>query len=238
MTEEEWLVSTDLKAMLTFLKGNVSERKLRLFACACGRHRLHRKHDERDRRILEVEERYADGMTSIESLVAEYEAAGNDPVDAMDAAYFDPYLNAYYMHAEYEQSLGTTPQEVRLLHCGLLRDITGNPFRSTTVKRSWGERRENTVLRMAQSIYGLLRDSIGNPFRSTTVQRSWLIRNQSAVVRMAQSIYDDRSFDNLPILAHALEEAGCTDAEVLTHCREPGPHVRGCWVVDLILGKS
>ncbi len=55
---------------------------------------------------------------------------------------------------------------------------------------------------------------------------------------LARSIYDDRAFDRLPVLADALEDAGCTDAAILDHCRGPGPHVRGCWVVDLILGKS
>ena len=58
------------------------------------------------------------------------------------------------------------------------------------------------------------------------------------VVQLAQSIYDDRAFDRLPILADALEEAGCTDAAILDHCRGPGPHVRGCWAVDLLLGKT
>jgi hypothetical protein len=55
---------------------------------------------------------------------------------------------------------------------------------------------------------------------------------------LAQAIYDDRAFDRLPILADALEEAGCDTADILAHCRGPGPHVRGCWVVDLILGKQ
>src|SRR4051812_9910492 len=59
-----------------------------------------------------------------------------------------------------------------------------------------------------------------------------------AVVHLARSIYDDRAFDQLPILADALEDAGCTSREVLEHCRGPGPHVRGCWVVDLVLGKE
>jgi hypothetical protein len=58
------------------------------------------------------------------------------------------------------------------------------------------------------------------------------------VVRLAQSIYDDRAFDRLPVLADALEEPGCTNAEILAHCRLPGEHVRGCWVVDLLLGKE
>jgi hypothetical protein len=58
------------------------------------------------------------------------------------------------------------------------------------------------------------------------------------VDRLASHIYDSRAFDRLPILADALEEAGCKDAEILAHCRGPGPHVRGCWVVDLVLGKE
>jgi hypothetical protein len=56
--------------------------------------------------------------------------------------------------------------------------------------------------------------------------------------KVGESIYADRAFDRLPILADALEEAGCTDADILAHCRGPGPHARGCWVVDLILGKT
>jgi hypothetical protein len=55
---------------------------------------------------------------------------------------------------------------------------------------------------------------------------------------MAQNIYQDRTFENLPLLADALEDAGCTDAAILSHCRKPGVHVRGCWAVDLLLGKT
>jgi hypothetical protein len=237
MTEEAWLASMDLKAMLTFLKGHVSDRKLPLFACACGRHHLDRKHDERDRRILEAEERYADGVANIETVVAAYEAAGNDPVDARDLAHFDPYMIAYYTGSEYEDSLGAIPEEVRRLHCGLLRDIV-NPFRPAAVSRSWGDRNESAVLRMARSICGLLCDIIGNSFRRSTVSRCRLVRNKTTVLRMAQSIYEDRAFDRMPELADALVDAGCHDAEILGHCRQAGPHARGCWVIDLILDKS
>ena len=65
-----------------------------------------------------------------------------------------------------------------------------------------------------------------------------LTRKDDALARSCQRIYDDRRFQDLPILADALEEAGCTDPEILGHCRGPGEHVRGCWVVDLILGKA
>ena len=63
-------------------------------------------------------------------------------------------------------------------------------------------------------------------------------RDSRTVVQLAQAIYDDRAFDRIPILADALEEAGCTEAAILGHCRQPGEHVRGCWVVDLLLGKE
>ena len=83
-----------------------------------------------------------------------------------------------------------------------------------------------------------LRD-IFNPFRTPpSVLPSWLAWNDGAVRKMAQVIYDDRAFDRLPILADALEDAGCDNADILAHCRGPGPHVRGCWVVDLLLGKT
>jgi hypothetical protein len=76
------------------------------------------------------------------------------------------------------------------------------------------------------------------PFRKTSLSNAWLAWNDGAIRKMAQAIYDARAFDRLPLLADALEEAGCADADILSHCRTPGEHVRGCWVVDLILSKD
>jgi len=81
----------------------------------------------------------------------------------------------------------------------------------------------------------LLREIFGNPFRPVAFDPTWLT---PAVVELAQTIYDDRTFDHMPELADALEQAGCDNAEVLAHLRGPGPHVRGCWALDLILGKE
>ncbi len=81
----------------------------------------------------------------------------------------------------------------------------------------------------------LVRDLFGNPFRPVTLDPMALT---PTVEQFAESVYDDRSFERLPILADALEEAGCTDAAILGHCRGPGPHARGCWVLDLLLGKQ
>lgn len=85
------------------------------------------------------------------------------------------------------------------------------------------------------SAVSIMRDIFGNPFRPVSIDPSWLAWNDGMVRRVAQGIYNDRAFDRLPILADALEEAGCDNAEILTHCRQPGEHVRGCWVIDLLL---
>lgn len=79
---------------------------------------------------------------------------------------------------------------------------------------------------------------LGNPFRPATVNPSWLTWNDGTVRRIAKSIYDDRAFERMPILADCLEDAGCDDETILNHCRGEGPHVRGCWGLDLLLGKE
>lgn len=85
------------------------------------------------------------------------------------------------------------------------------------------------------AVAAIMRDIFGNRFRPATLDPAW---RTTTVVRFAQAVYDDCAFHQLPILADALEEGGCTDAAILGHCRGPGPHVRGCWVVDLLLGKQ
>jgi hypothetical protein len=84
----------------------------------------------------------------------------------------------------------------------------------------------------------LLRDVVGNPFRPVAIEHAWLAWHGETIPRLAQGIYNDRAFELAPVLADALEEAGCTCEDILAHCRAPGPHVRGCWVLDLILGKA
>jgi hypothetical protein len=92
----------------------------------------------------------------------------------------------------------------------------------------------------------LLRDIFGNPFRpSPPLPAAILVWNDGTIRRLAEGIYEERQMPEgrldtarLAVLADALEEAGCDNAEILSHCRGPGPHVRGCWALDLILGKE
>jgi hypothetical protein len=107
--------------------------------------------------------------------------------------------------------------------------------KAAVARKDW-ERKKDAVVeeeRWRQS--QLIRDCF-NPFnRQGHSTASW---EEGIVVKLAQSVYDERAFDRLPVLADALEEAGCTSEAILNHCRQPGPHVRGCWVVDLLLGKE
>ena len=81
----------------------------------------------------------------------------------------------------------------------------------------------------------LLRDVMGNPFRPSQFAASW---RTSDVMALASRFYKDRAFDRLPQLIVALEDAGCEDERILAHCRMDSPHIRGCWVVDLVLGLA
>src|SRR5262249_31103144 len=108
---------------------------------------------------------------------------------------------------------------------------------ATRVAKETAEREARAnALSVAQFVEAtLLRDIFGNPFRSVAVNPAWRTAN---VIALAQAIYDDRAFGRMPILGDALEDAGCDNGDILNHCRASGEHVRGCWVVDLLLGKS
>jgi len=88
---------------------------------------------------------------------------------------------------------------------------------------------------VACAVCDYLRDMFANPFRPNSLHSVW---RSGTVVSIAQAIYDERAFERMPILGDALEDAGCDNGDVLNHCRQPGVHVRGCWVVDLLLGKE
>lgn len=105
----------------------------------------------------------------------------------------------------------------------------------------WTNRREREasrkeLLRELAIRCRFVRDIFGNPFRETIIKAEWLNWNQRTVRSIAKSIYEDESFEELPILGDALEDAGCDNQLILRHCREHHTHIRGCWVLDLLLG--
>jgi hypothetical protein len=84
----------------------------------------------------------------------------------------------------------------------------------------------------------LFREVFGNPFCPMALDPAWLTWNAGAVFRIAERIYEERRFEAMPVLGDALEEAGCVNGDILDHCRGPGPHVPGCWLLDLLLDKT
>jgi hypothetical protein len=231
MTEAEWLGCTDPKPMLDLLrrmKENRSKggrRRLRLFGCACCR-RVAPFLTKRGQRWLELAETYADGVGNRE----EYRnAAGEDigPVDGQRVAHLAD-LAAWF-------TLGSNVMIAAAAAASSAADVIGmdawHRHRSEEMSRAH-ELEEQT------SQAHILREIFGNPFRPTTSAPAWLAWNGGTVPKLAQNSYAERAFDRLPVLADALEEAGCTDADILSHLRGPGPHVRGCWALDLLLGKA
>jgi hypothetical protein len=241
VTEGEWLACTDPKLMLEFLQGTgkSSDRKLRLFAVACCRRFANLIPDPRSRTALTVAEQYADGLATAESLkTAETEASqvshhgypeerlGTACYDA--ATYYEWNLSREEMLVSGLPTCGQTAAEnasEQVAHyCGFSVEVDTNGAAHSQAFRT--ER---------QSQAEMLRDIVGNPFRPVAVDASWLT---PTVLGLAQSIYGERRLDQLPSLAEALENAGCHNADILAHCRQPGGHVRGCWVLDTILEKN
>jgi hypothetical protein len=120
-------------------------------------------------------------------------------------------------------------------HCALERQAGGAAYATVVVPSLPCTPRYPDSQRMQRWQADALRCIFGNPFRPVTAAPAWLTL---AVRALARGIYEERAFDRLPVLADALEEAFCGEAAVLGHCRNPGPHLRGCWVVDLLLGLS
>src|SRR5579872_3333998 len=249
MTEEQWLSSSDPAAMLQFLQG--SERKLRLFACACVRRIWYLLLDERLRRAIEAAERHADGDISDRELGAAVSAAhrARRRLDhawraAYDAARYQPGTasgNAtsavqYVPSAVADATVSSVPPTAITYFQGdrlVTEEIPMNPLRAAYNAAIAGEHAaQASVLR---DIFGPL------PFRPVTVNPGWAAWNDGTVRRLAEAIYEERSrpeglldTTRIGVLADALEDAGCADVTLLEHLRGPGPHVRGCWVVDLL----
>jgi hypothetical protein len=227
MTEAEWDACADPTPMLESLRGKASDRKLRLFAVACCRQVWAWMTDERSRRGVETAERYAEGLVSEDELQDARRGTGG----AWTTVWGDGwhiYQAARAAHFACEASadkLLLVPNETKTAARNSI-DFGVSPDEAEKIA-SETARQPN-----------LLRDLFGNPIRPAALDPAWLAWNDGAVRKMAQAIYQERRFADLALLADALEDAGCADAVILAHCRGGGEHVRGCWVVDLLLGKA
>jgi hypothetical protein len=244
MTADEWQAWTDPRPMLRYLLGTNyprvqdvesfpdcrgSDRKLRLFACACYHRIRHLLPDPVARWGVEVAERYADGLaTAADRDWAEVRV--REPSDALEPRWRVSRDAERAMLMPTHEALALAlivlwPQAQKAAYYA-----SSNASLAAEAMADSGKARQTEE----HAQCGLLRDIFGN-LRPVALDPAW---RTSDVVQLARGIYDDRAFDRMPILADALMDAGCTSDDVLSHCRGSGPHVRGCWVVDLLLGKS
>lgn len=263
MTEAEWDSCSDPQPMLEFLRGKASERKRRLFAVACCRHLWPLFTDSRIRDAVKIAELWADGRASPEELAAQRAAVRRALEEARlralrEADRADLTWSTLTFHINHHASAYAATADAMSAETASA-SMSGGRFPE---RAAWGAMLAITPaielrpLDPADSFHAeylagarpvqaaLLRELFGNPFRMVSINPVWLLRGsghpwqRGPIAELAQSIYDQRAFERLPILAAALEEAGCTDAEILGHLRGLGPHIRGCWVVDLLLHKN
>jgi hypothetical protein len=219
MTENEWLSwDQDPGELFNVVRDQVSDRKLRLFACACARQVLSELTDERSRQAIPKGELLADGLISSEQAMAAVVEANAAVMDA--AAAHGTFSTPAHLAVAAKYTIAKS---------GLIAFAAANRAACA---------RPDMKKQVQQTQCSLFRDIVCNPFRPVAVALHWLQWNDGTVLKLTQAIYDERAFDRLPILADALEEAGCTEANILTHCRGPRPHARGCWVIDLLLGRG
>jgi hypothetical protein len=266
VNEKEWLQCHDPQKMLEFLRGKASERKMRLFAVACCRRIWHLLTDERSRAAVNFAERFAVGDATeserprywleanhasgqARRFVTHPQDAGNlafsTAAEAAELALCPSQVNADLAVAVHAAASAVAYQEI--VRSGQIPpDTWQGCFRDEDQEaEAWASQylafkttsQFVAPLSVEQGIQAsMLRDIFGPlPFRPIILDRAWLTPSVKALV---QTIEAEHNFSGLPILADNLEEADCTSGDILSHCRGPGEHVRGCWVVNLLLGKS
>jgi hypothetical protein len=211
MTEQEWLGARNPSLMVDSLRAKISSRKVQLAACACCRSIWRLIDDIKARDAVIVAERYADRNASRVELKVCYNEA------------------AHVISAANKAALITTEFPFTL---SLMSAVMTSAADAVAIAPA---AEEDAYVTESCTQSDFLRDIFGNPFRPISLDPAWLTTD---VLALARGIYDERAFDRMPILADALQDAGCDNANVLNHCRGDGPHVRGCWVVDLVLGKA
>ncbi|WP_246173677.1 hypothetical protein [Limnoglobus roseus] len=190
---------------------------------------------EASRRIVEVAEAYADGEvreTELRSVADSSEFACIEPQFVRESATQLSARVADAVHAA--KHLATSPIDLGFIAQNTSRDKSHDFVLSTQNNFGIGIAVRRDESEFAEKVK-LLRDIFGNPFHPVAFDPTW---RTSTAVAFANEMYQSRDFSGMPILADALQDAGCENEDILNHCRGEGPHVRGCWVVDLILGKE
>jgi hypothetical protein len=260
MTRNEWLACTDPDQLLDDLAGNVSERKLRLFACACCR-RIEPLLPEGSRQTVEVAEKYADGLVD-ESVLEAYRVQARAvtwaAIEAVQGAWAGQLAQASAnwvvvwasCAAEEAAERHLAPVKPEWAPYETVPPVSPALRAARAAAWAWTVAREQGIwprnARADEDEFAypteearqceMLRDLLGNRIYPVSIQRDWLLWHDGLVGRMAEQIALEQRFEDLPILADALSDAGCDDTVLLDHCRSGRLHTRGCWALDLLRG--
>ena len=222
MTESEWSSCTDARKMLAFLRGKVPPRKLRQFAVAYCRSLYQAGYGPPEgRQAFDTAERFLAGRATQPELDRAYRAA-KTTADAADRRASHPD----------EESADAALALVEACDAATYAAVADPDAQAAA---------EGVVEHLARDEgrkdpCAVLRDVVSNPFRPVALAHAWLEANDSRVMVLARGIYESGRFADMPLLADALEQAGCSDEAILNHCRVATDHVRECWVVDLCRG--
>ncbi len=235
MNEDEWRYCLEPTKMLDLLKERISSRKFRLIACACVRWMEPLLFDPRSRRAIEVALRHADGQASDEEMLE------------AELAAFEVSRAADFRDTMALPSLAASRAAGRVANLDAFTAAREAIYFFQRVRAPWEYSSLGQVLSYGDPraiavsnsmTCDLLREVAGYPFRPWCATTDWRCWNQGVIIEIARTIYCDERFKELPILADALEDAGCPNSEWVIHLRQPTGHVRGCWVVDQILGLN
>lgn len=218
MTEEQWLTGEEPAPLYRYACGSADDRRSRLYAVACCRRKWKYFTDERIQRAVETAESFAEG----EGTLGDLDYASQQ------------VSSAFY---EWRSKHGSQGQLTRISFAclGLVRsrvDLWQLTTNTSGIPNNSARARALDGIQQSK----LLREIYGNPFRSVAFNSEW---RTSDVMLLATGTYGERAFDRMPILADALQDAGCDSDSLLNHLRDSSAtHVRGCWALDLVLGKS
>jgi hypothetical protein len=234
MTGAEWLACMDAEKLLRAVEDCASERKLRLLSAALCQSIRHLLTDKRSRQAVRLARLSVDGWATPEACTIAREEAAQVPYWRPTAAEFA--ANAARLTLR-DMSVSNVVGIFGLTEAAISAEVTEraggkkNPILTEQLgKEAARKARENERVAIQ-----LIRDVFGNPFDPVSFDPRWRTLN---VLAIAEGTYAGPAFDRMPILADALEDVGCTNAGLLAHCRQGGEHIRGCWVVDLVLAKE
>lgn len=242
LTEDEWLACSEPKVMLEYLRGKTTERKLRLFAVSCCRMIWNILTDKRSRLAVEVAERFADGLADLAELDAAH-AGAEKACQGSNRVSKSGFLDASYLAARAAQDASYNPQTTMVqktvgrpkvpVEPILARDVYPRfaADNAAAARGAEGGARHEDVVRQAKAAQARqIRELWGNPFQTCSTPATW----PAAVVKLAKGLYAGQG--KFSALHKPLLDGG--HVELAEHFRQEQKHPKGCWCLDLILGKE